>query len=225
MKAIVMFFLILFLPLLSYADEIITGQYCFTYGDNESLKEARDVTRTLAIRNAIESYKTFIESSTKVANFQLTNDIVQILSSGYLKDIKAIEHTENGRTICDKISAAVEPKQFEIALQREVQKRVHAAEEKGVDQNDKLKILRVFAYDSCSLGAFVRPSPCIKVIVKSLKSIAFPGEYIYLDYYDQDGLPIGGDKQSVSYIDIGEMKAFDFFYPKNTKSWRVWLAK
>lgn len=220
---IAMFFLILFFPLLSYADEIITGQYCFTYGDNESLKEARDVTRTLAIRNAIESYKTFIESSTKVANFQLTSDIVQILSSGYLKDIKAIEHTENGRTICDKISATIEPRQFELALQREVKKRVHAVEEKGVDQNDKLKILRVFAHDSCFSGYF--SSPCIKVIVKSLKSIAFQGQYIYLDYYDQDGLPIGGDKQFVVYIDIGEMKAFDFFYPKNTKSWRVWLAK
>ena len=35
---------VLFLPSIGFADEIIKGHYCYTYGDNESLKEARELT-------------------------------------------------------------------------------------------------------------------------------------------------------------------------------------
>lgn len=66
--------LIIFTVSNCYADEIIKGHYCYTHGDNESLKEARETTRVLAIRNAIESYRVFITSASRVANFQLTND-------------------------------------------------------------------------------------------------------------------------------------------------------
>ena len=76
-----------------FADDVIQGHYCYTYGDNESLKEAREIVRTLAIRNAIESYRVFITSASTVKNFQLTNDLVQMISSGYLKDIKVIKQT------------------------------------------------------------------------------------------------------------------------------------
>ena len=65
-------FLIIFTVSNCYADEIIKGHYCYTYGDNESLKEAKEITRTLAIRNAIESYRVFITSASTVNNFQLT---------------------------------------------------------------------------------------------------------------------------------------------------------
>jgi len=92
-----------------FADEIIKGNYCYTYGDNESLIEAKELTRTLAIRNAIESYRLFVESTTNVKNFQLTNDIVQMLSSGYLKNVKVLAHSEEGRTICETIQASISP--------------------------------------------------------------------------------------------------------------------
>jgi hypothetical protein len=92
-----------------FADDIIHGHYCYTYGDRESLQEAREITRALAIRNAIESYRLFISSTSNIKNFKLTNDLVQVISSGYLKDIKAIGHKEEGRTICDDIEASVSP--------------------------------------------------------------------------------------------------------------------
>ena len=94
-------------PFLSSAGDIVQGHYCYTYGDNESLKDARELTRLLATRNAIESYRVFITSTSNVKNFQLTNDLVQIISSGSLKDIKVIEHKEQGRTICETIQAKI----------------------------------------------------------------------------------------------------------------------
>ena len=98
------------------ADETIKGHYCYTYGDKESLKESKDLTRTLAIRNAIESYRVYIESTTNVRNFTLTNDIIQIVSSGYLKNMSVIDHSEEGRTICDTVEFTVSPQELEKVI-------------------------------------------------------------------------------------------------------------
>lgn len=125
------------------ADEIIRGHYCYTYGDKESLKEARDLTRTLAIRNAIESYRVYIESTTTVTNLSLSSNIIQIISSGYLKKMKVVDHTEEGRTICDTIEFMVSPREIEQVIKREVKKRTSKVEEKGIGNNGFVKILRV----------------------------------------------------------------------------------
>ena len=106
-------FIILFLVNPVIADETIQGHYCYAFGDRETIQEAREVVRTLSIRNGIESYRIFVESSTKVNNFSLTNDLVQTVSSGYLKNLKVLEHTEEGRTICEKISGTVKPEEIE----------------------------------------------------------------------------------------------------------------
>lgn len=98
---------------LCFADDVIQGRYCYTYGDSESLKEARALTRTLAIRNAIESYGTFISSTSNVKNFQLMSDLIKMISTAYLKDIKVIEHKEEGRTICEAIQAKISPQAVE----------------------------------------------------------------------------------------------------------------
>jgi len=97
-------------PSFSFADDIIEGHYCYTYGDSESLKEARELTRTLAIRNAIESYRVFITSTSNVKNFSLTNDRLQIITSGHLRDVKVVYHKEEGKTICDQIQATISAK-------------------------------------------------------------------------------------------------------------------
>ena len=67
---------LLLIPTLGIADEVIKGSYCYTYGDNESLREARDITRTLAIRNAIESFGVYVVSTMTVKDFVLTDDLV-----------------------------------------------------------------------------------------------------------------------------------------------------
>ena len=81
---------LLLLPTLGLADEVIKGHYCYTYGDNESLREARDITRTLAVRNAIESFGVYVVSTMTVKDFVLTDDLVNTISTGYLKDIQVL---------------------------------------------------------------------------------------------------------------------------------------
>lgn len=142
---IIKFTLILttFLSSFSFADEIITGRYCYTYGDKESLIEAREITRTLAIRNAIESYRIYVEATTKINNFMLTNDIIQTISSGYLREIKVLNHTEVGRTICETISCKVDPNSIEEVLKKSVRNRIESVESTGINNNGYLKILSV----------------------------------------------------------------------------------
>lgn len=101
--------LFLLLVAVAHADDTIRGKYCYTYGDSESLKEAREIAKQLAIRNALESYRTFVTATSVVKNFQLTNDLVQTISSGYLKNLRSVKHTEKGHEVCDVIVAQISP--------------------------------------------------------------------------------------------------------------------
>ena len=98
MKKYILALTLFFVPICLNA-ETIKGHYCYTYGDNETLIEAKELTKSLAIRNAIESYEIYLTSSTKVTDFKLTNDIIQVLSSGYLNNVRMLEHTENNRRL------------------------------------------------------------------------------------------------------------------------------
>ncbi len=126
-------------PIVSSADDTINGHYCYTFGDNESLKDAKEVTRSLAIKNAVESYRIFVTSTSNVNNYQITNDLVQVISSGYLKDLKVKKHSENGRKICDTIEAKVSPQEVENAL-REAMANLGKNEVNSSSQDDAKKI-------------------------------------------------------------------------------------
>ncbi|MEK6589192.1 MAG: hypothetical protein AABZ11_00790, partial [Nitrospinota bacterium] len=104
MKRMVLITIIVFSVFLSLslamAERIkITGEYSYTYGDNESLVEAKNICYSMAVRNAIESYKTFIVATSTVNDYKLIKDLIQIISSGYVEDFKIAEETIKGRNI------------------------------------------------------------------------------------------------------------------------------
>ncbi|MCK4727302.1 MAG: hypothetical protein KAT27_00115 [Desulfobacterales bacterium] len=215
-KTILLTTLLLLLPSISVADEIIKGRYCYTYGDNESLKEARELTRTLAVRDAIESYRVFIESTSTVKNFMLTNDLLQMISSGYLKNVEVLEHTEKGRTICETIQASISPKAVENLVKRAVRKRTKRVEELGLDNNGCLKILKV---EPSEQG--------IKVIVEALREVTSWNECfkVCVDFLDADEDRIGEDSIHLLFLLAGQTRTIYFSLPSDARSYRVWLAK
>lgn len=198
----ILVFLVLFsilFPSICLSEETITGQYCYTYGDRETIQESRELVRKMSIRNGIESYRIFIESSTKVENFSLSNDLIQTISSGYLKNLKVLEHTEEGRTICEKISGTVEPREIEKIMKKEVEKRTKKVEQKGLDDNGYVKILSVSKSQTED-----KTRSFVNLKLKSLRKFQSDNEYcnVFITYYDSEGNEMFTDKQKKCFYKV-----------------------
>ena len=85
--------------------------YCNQYGDSESLMVAKEISYAMASRKAIERYKTFVVSTSTVEDFQLKEDLIQTIASGYVEDIQIIKQDVRGRTVCTELLGYVEPDQ------------------------------------------------------------------------------------------------------------------
>ncbi|MBN2416542.1 hypothetical protein JXO52_11910 [bacterium] len=111
--------LLVLLPISSLlAQDTITGTYSYTYGDSESLVEARQTCKDLALREAIESYSVFVQSSTDVENYQLKSDIITTISGGNLKNVTVIDQKEEGRKITMTVSAEVDPEEIKALIEQ-----------------------------------------------------------------------------------------------------------
>lgn len=235
MKIVVQIVLLFaFTAMTAFADDIIQGKYCYTYGDSESLKEAREITQQLAIRNAIESYRTFVVATAAVKNFQLTNDLVQMISSGYLKDVKSLEHTEKGREVCDSIEARISPQVVENILQARIEEKIKKTEEIGLDNNGSLKILRVLRLvnniknkEAVGYGVVLRilARPTFNILREQNKWEDV--QKLCVDYFDTSGLPLGGDCKRVSTDNPGQLERVEFTdgVARRATSVKVWLMQ
>lgn len=113
---VVAIMLLVWMPMI-FAQDKIQGTYTYTYGDKESLVEARQTCKDLAVRDAIESYYVFVESSTGVENYQVKEDIIQSIAAGYLKDLRIVKQEEEGRTITMTVEATVMPDEVQQLVQ------------------------------------------------------------------------------------------------------------
>lgn len=123
-----------FITLLLVSASVVFGQdtiqatYSYTYGDSESLVEARQTCKDLALRLAIESYSIFVESSTEVENFQLKDDLVTSIAAGNLKNVQILEQNEEGRTITMTVQAEVVAEEVEEIVAGLVASRAEESE-------------------------------------------------------------------------------------------------
>lgn len=117
MKKLAILFLIIYLfpPSICLADKI-QGHACYTYGDNESLVQAEHTAKMLAIRNAIESNTIFIESTSQITDFQLTQDLIKSVSVAQVQEVKVLKRIESGRTLCYTVEGFVNPQEMQTAI-------------------------------------------------------------------------------------------------------------
>jgi len=222
--------LVIVIPVFVFAqtDKIkVTGEYTYTYGDNESLLEAKSLCYTMAIRNAIESLTVYVESTASVDNYQLKNDLIQTIASGYIENLTIHEETVEGRTVLYKISGYVKPS----AIKNIIQNRVGLTSQtkpSPLDNNGYLEILKI------------RPKgDLVKVIFKVLRNTGYlflaseqnskPQYRISIDYFDSEGDIIGGDSKFIheenQEMISGQISTLIFTKPSEAKSFRVWLYK
>lgn len=96
-------------PVAAAGLETVNGDACYQYGDRESLLEAKTMALGLAKQRAIESHRVFVESSTTVSNYQLTEDVVKSLSRASLHNMKILKEEQEGRKMCVAITAQLDP--------------------------------------------------------------------------------------------------------------------
>jgi len=219
---------VLILPSLCFADEIIKGHYCYTYGDNESLRKAREITRTLAIRDAVESFGVYIVSTGTVKNFVLTDDLVNTISSGYLKNIKVLEHTEKERTICDTIQGSISADEVRQIIDRAIQDNTITTSVVKGTNNGCLEILKVKKWhDQVKVTVkVIRPTGALASQEDLNAKQCFR---VLVDFLDADGDPMAGTEQyihnSPNTMLSGEIISLYFEIPYGAESYKAWLAE
>ncbi len=146
MKRITMLLLVpwLLFPAICLADKI-QGHACYTYGDSESLLQAEQIAKALAIRNAIESYTVFIESTTQITDFQLTQDLLKTVSAGQVKGVKVLKRLESGRTLCYTVEGFVDPPEMQAAIREYLKGKI---DDVRLQDNGWIRILDYFYWET-----------------------------------------------------------------------------
>ncbi len=224
MRRTIVILLILFIGgSTAFGSEVIYGEYTYTYGDSESLVAAKQKCMSLALRDAVESYFSFIQSYTEIENYQLKQDLIRSVAYGYARNTKVIEERINGRTIQYKIMTEVEPRQIKELLK---ETRFTTPRETIISENKWLAIINVY-----QVGRIVN------VVYQHNISIDCavgprPERYVHITYYDSSNRPIGGDKYLTNPFvggqeryDKGQIGATTFKLPGNAESYRVWVTE
>ncbi|MBN2122922.1 MAG: AMIN domain-containing protein [Deltaproteobacteria bacterium] len=215
-----------------FAREAVRGHYCYSGSASETLEEIRTMTRTLALWNAVESLAVFRGPGGALSDLRTRTRLLQILCSGYAEDIRIVEHTEEGKTVCEAVEMTIDTESFRLAFERETKRIREEAEVFGVDNNGWLKILRVAERERDRYGER------IGVVVKVLRRTGplytdrqrntAPCFRICMDYLDAQGCPLNGESrfihESEQELVAGEIRTLDFYAPPGTASYRAWLA-
>jgi hypothetical protein len=98
--------------------EDVTGRHCFTYGEKVSLQQARRINKTLAVRDAIESSRLYVESVSTIKDSAIKSDIIKMLSNGSIKELEIVSHSEEDKTVCDVVSGKIDPEPIYRAIGR-----------------------------------------------------------------------------------------------------------
>ena len=209
MKPLRISFLVLLLALMvvtsAFAKQVeISGKYCYQYGDSESLMIAKEISYAMALRKAIETYKTFISSTSIVKDFKLKKDIIEAIASGYVDNIKMIKQDVKGRTVCTTLIGYVNPDAVKSIISRKVEKvrKTKRKEFKGLVSDRNIKILNITMETHTDFN--VKPPEkvldSLKILYQTKRSlegakwtnIKFYHTRIIVHCFDKNGNPIPG---------------------------------
>ena len=213
---------------------IIEGEYLYKYGDSETLLEAKALCYNMALRNAVESNLLFVSSTTDIKNYQIRNDIIQSLSAGYVYDLKIIEERveKNANEIFYKLKGNIKPQEFKDAVKKVVKRKTGSTKIAPIQSGKYLEIVNIID----------KGGSTIKVVYKKKGSNweytndAWSGEpyqerlkhsndYIFITYFDEDGIPIDGGKNTLNALNENEVRATSFYKPGGTKSYEIRVTK
>lgn len=176
---------LLALPSLAQAEmgknlEMVRGTGCYKFGDEETPAKAKRTATTIAQEQAIRSHRVFVESSTRVKNFQLEEDLIQTASAAMLQDIKIENEERKAQEICITLSAKISP----VSMEDMIRQRVGSKEIVQTAQNALVPDQPSFGikvWTNKTAGHFLEDEKLV-IYVQSDRDA-----YLKLDYFQADG--------------------------------------
>jgi hypothetical protein len=217
------------LPLPCPAQNTLEGSHCLELGSKKDLIAARNLVRTLAIRNAIEA-SGVLEQIPAGLKTGKKERIIQRLRSGHLKDIKVLEHKETGALICETIEARADTAKMKEAVRQLIQGGLYRLEEHGIANNGCLKVLAVNEAED----RYGRRVEAVTRVIRSTGPLHTPDHRarkhcykICIDYLAAGGVPVEGDSRfidaSAEGLVKGEIRTVSFYPPPGIESYQIWL--
>jgi len=108
----------------SKALETVRGSGCYKFGDEETPAKARRGAMAIAQEDAVRKHHVFVESSIRVKNFQLEEDLIQTASAAMLQDIHVDNEDRKAQEICITVTAKISP----VSMEDMIRQRVNAKE-------------------------------------------------------------------------------------------------
>ena len=233
MKPLRISFLVLLLSLIvvtsAFAKQVeISGKYCYQYGDSESLMIAKEISYAMALRKAIETYKTFISSTSIVKDFKLKKDLIETIASGYVDNVKVINQDVQGRIVCTSLVGYVNPDAVKSIISRKVEKIKHPEKREStvVAEGKYIRILNykridneVSMFDN-EVSMFGYQISILYQAKKNLDSVS--QRTIMINCFDKDGYPMEGNKVLAEYsLYAGEIRRLTVRVHSGTASFEI----
>jgi cell division septum initiation protein DivIVA len=98
----------------------IVGDYRYFYHDPMTAAEAKDLAYREAVRMAIDTAPPFMDATAFIMDSAFRRNLIQIIASGYLQDVKLVEQTQKNRTVYAKVRATMIPQVVRSLVEREV---------------------------------------------------------------------------------------------------------
>lgn len=223
-----MFFRFMFTPLLkavallcvlashTAVAEVVTGKACYRYSDNESLTTAREIALSMAKRDALESNSVFVESTSNVENMTLKNDLITNLTTGYLKNLKVLEETEDFglREVCRTIQAEVEP----IEVKQQITARIRQftdfnKDRTGLPRGEFLRVVNAWEDKQGRLNVIAelhtQDQPAQDYERRTGRTTQRKRE-VKVTLYDAEGYPAGQKRLAMNYTKVGDINRHVF---------------
>lgn len=160
----------------SQEKETVHARHCYRYGDDETFNKARETAISIALKQAIRSHRVFIESSTRVKNFQLEDDIIATTSVAMLKNMTVEKEERKPQEVCVTVTASLNTNSAEELIRQRLAAKEVALEAKAAvvpaQQDFGLKV-----WTNKPTNSFVENERLI-IYVKSDRDA-----YLKLDYF------------------------------------------
>nr|WP_281721752.1 DUF4384 domain-containing protein [Nitrosomonas nitrosa] len=104
--------------------EVVRGHACYGFGDDQTPAQARRGAMVKAQEEAVRSFGVFVNSSSRIKNFQMEEDIIQTTSAAMLQEIVVDKEERKPQEICITLRAKISP----VSLEELIKQRLGAKE-------------------------------------------------------------------------------------------------